>query len=77
VLEGKTVADRILLSDKQVKEGYWVEHANRNVLVWHNNCQIALLIQSPDINRKVQDVVEGMRAKYKEIEKKTGWKQNI
>jgi len=45
------------------------------VLVWHKKNQIALLYKSPDIEH-VQEVVEKRRKELKEVEEKTGWKQN-
>ena len=62
------------LTEEQQKEGYWVEEAGSNTLVWHRNNQIALLSTSPDIDRKVQDVVEKRGKELKEVEEKTGWK---
>jgi len=46
------------------------------VLVWHKKNQIALLYKSPDIEHEVQEVVEKRRKELKEVEEKTGWKQN-
>ncbi len=66
----------IKLTAEQEKEGYWVEPVEDRVLVWHHKSQIALLYSSPDINRKVQDVVEKRRKQLKEVEAKTGWKAN-
>ena len=66
----------IKLNEEQQKEGYWVEPVEDRVLVWHHKSQIALLYVSPDINRKVQDVVERRRKQLKEVEEKTGWKAN-
>lgn len=64
------------LTEEQTKEGYWVEESGNNVLVWHKNNQIALLCCSPDIDNKVQEVVERRRRTLKEVEEKTGWKPN-
>ena len=64
------------LSEEQKREGYWVEQNGNNVLVWHNNNQIALLLCSPDIDRKIQEVIERRREELKEVEEKTGWKPN-
>ena len=66
----------IRLTKEQKKEGYWVEDCEDRVLVWHGKNQIALLYRSPDINRKVQRVVEEKRRQLKEVEEKTGWKPN-
>ena len=44
------------------------------MLVWHKRNQIALLYQSADIDRKVQEVVERRRKELKEVDQKTGWK---
>ncbi|MBI2906339.1 MAG: hypothetical protein HYX92_01645 [Chloroflexi bacterium] len=62
------------LTADQQNEGYSVEPSGDYVLVWHRNNQIALLQASPDINEKVQEVVERRRRDLKEIEEKTGWK---
>jgi hypothetical protein len=62
------------LNEEQEEEGYWVEKVGSNVLVWHHKNQIALLCSSPDIQHKVQDVVERRRKELKEAEEKTGWK---
>ena len=64
------------LTEEQEKEGYWVEQSGNDWLVWHNNNQIALLCSSPDIDRKVQEVVERRSKELKEVEEKTGWKPN-
>jgi len=66
----------IKLTEEQKREGYWVEDCEDRVLVWHGKNQIALLYRSPDINRKVQRVVEEKRRQLKEVEEKTGWKPN-
>jgi len=66
--------EMIRLTEEQEREGYRVEVSGSNVLVWHGNTQIALLCSSPDIDRKVQEVVERRRKELKEIEEKTGWK---
>jgi len=65
---------RIRLTEEQEKEGYWAEVCQDRVLVWHKKNQIALLYQSADIDRKVQEVVERRRKELKEVEQKTGWK---
>lgn len=62
------------LNPDQEAEGYWLEKYANNVLVWHNKNQVALLSLSPDIERKVQDVVEKRRRELREVEEKTGWK---
>ena len=67
-------ADKVKLTEGQEKEGYWAEVCQDRVLVWHRNNQIALLYQSADIDRKVQEVVERRRKELKEVEQKTGWK---
>lgn len=64
----------VKLSAQQKKEGYWFEAAGNNLLVWHRKNQVALLIRTADINKKVQDVVEKRRKELKEVEEKTGWK---
>ena len=72
--ESQKLSPKARLTKEQKEEGYWVEGSGSNVLVWHHNNQIALLCSSPDINRKVQEVVEKRRKDLKEIEAKTGWK---
>jgi len=62
------------LTDEQKKEGYWVELSRNNVMVWHHKTQIALLCRSPDIDHKVQEVVQRRRKELKGVEEKTGWK---
>ena len=68
------LSDMVKLTDEQQKEGYRVEQSGNYVLVFHDNNQIALLILSPDINQKVNDVIERRRKDLKEVEEKTGWK---
>ncbi len=70
------LSDMVKLSNEQRQEGYRVERNENYVLVFHNNNQVALLILTPDINQKVQDVVERRRKDLKEVEEKTGWKPN-
>lgn len=67
-------SQEIQLTGEQEKEGYWIELEGDRVLVWHKKNQVALLYSSPDINKKVQDVVEKRRRELKEVEEKTGWK---
>ena len=64
----------IRLTEEQEKAGYWVEWEGDRVLVWRKKNQVALLYSSPDINRKVQEVIEKRRRELKEVEEKTGWK---
>ena len=71
-MTAKKATRAIKLTAEQEKEGYWVEPSGSYVMVWHNNNQIALLIDAPDINRKVQEVVERRRQELKEIAEKTG-----
>ena len=70
------VEKEIKLTEEQEKEGYWVEREGNRVLVWHGKNQIALLHSSPDINEKVQDVVERRRKELQEVYEKTGWKSD-
>lgn len=65
---------RINLTEEQRQEGFWVEQIGQNILVWHHNNQIALLLPSSEIDRKVQEVIERKRAELREIEEKTGWR---
>ena len=62
------------LAEEQEKEGYRVEDCEDRVLVWHKKNQIALLYKSPDIDRKVQEMIGQRRKDLKEVEEKTGWK---
>ena len=71
---GGSPAKAIKLTPEQVKEGYWFEESGEYVLVWHNKNQIALLHNSPDIEKKVKDTIEKRRKELKEVEEKTGWK---
>ena len=66
----------IRLTEEQEREGYRVEQSGDNLLVWHRNNQVALLLSSPDIARKVHEVVERRRGELKEVEERTGWKQD-
>lgn len=68
--------DPTKLTGEQERERYWVETCGGNVLVWHHNNQLALLLPSPDIQKKVQDLIERNRKELKEIEARTGWKAN-
>ncbi len=70
--QGSLTAIRLTKDQKQ--EGYWVERIEDRVLVWHNKSQIGLLYTSPDINRKVKDLIEKRRQQLKEVYEKTGWK---
>ena len=72
--DGDKISSGIKLTPDQEKEGYWVQESYGNLQVWHHKNQIALLIITPDIDRKVQDVVERRRRELKEVEEKTGWK---
>ena len=74
--ESQKISETVELTEEQAKEGYQVEYSGSNLLVWHNNNQIALLLPAPDIHQKVRDVVERNRKQLKEIEEKTGWKPN-
>ncbi len=65
---------KIRLTEEQRGEGYWVERSGDLVTVWHNKNQIALLLSSPNINEKVQDVIERKRKDLRYVEEKTGWK---
>ncbi len=64
----------IKLTKDQEAEGYRVEPLGDYVQVWHKNNQIALLINTPDIDKKVQEVVEQRRKDLIEVFEKTGWK---
>ncbi|OIP27727.1 MAG: hypothetical protein COT13_00435 [Chloroflexi bacterium CG08_land_8_20_14_0_20_45_12] len=69
------VQQEIKLTEEQEKEGYGIEREGDRVLVWHKKNQIALLYSSPDIGKKVQDVVKKRRRELQEVYEKTGWKQ--
>ena len=77
---GATVADiediapTDYLTEEQVKKGYWVQETFGNLQVWHRKNQIALLIITPDIESKVQDIVKGRIQELQEVFEKTGWK---
>ena len=75
-MAGKTPRNVIKLTEEQKKEGYRVEVSGEYVLVWHRNNQVALLRSTPDIQQKVQDVVEKRRQELREVEAATGWKAN-
>jgi len=62
------------LTNEQEAEGYWTESNDEYVQVWHRNNQIALLIQTEDIDQKVHQTIERKRAELREVEAKTGWK---
>jgi hypothetical protein len=70
----QNLLQKIRLTKEQREEGYWVERSGDLVTVWHNRNQIALLLSSPSINEKVQEVVERKRKEHKEVEAKAGWK---
>jgi len=64
----------VKLTEEQEKEGYWVEQSESTVLVWHHKNQVALLLPSPDIERRVHEVIDRKRRELTELEEKTGWK---
>ena len=64
----------VKLTEEQEKEGYWVEQSGSTVFVWHHKNQVALLLPSPDIERRVHEVIDRKRRELKELEEKTGWK---
>jgi len=51
-----------------------VEQSGSTVLVWHHKNQVALLLSSPDIERRVHEVIDRKRRELTELEEKTGWK---
>lgn len=69
-------SDKVKLTEEQEKEGYRVEDYQNSVLVWHKKNQILLFSKTPDVDRRVQEVVERSRRELKEVEEKTGWKAN-
>ncbi len=64
----------IELTEEQKQEGYWVETLEDRVLVWRKKNQLALLLASPDIQDRVQELIERKRRELKELEAKTGCK---
>ncbi len=68
------VSTNVKLTKEQEKEDYRVELSGGNVQVWHHQNQIALLLPSPDIERRVYEVIDRKRRELKELEEKTGWK---
>jgi len=69
VVDNQKLSGMVNLTDEQEKERYWVEHSGNLVKVWHHNNEIALLLFSPNIHHKVQDVVERRR---RELRKTNG-----
>ncbi|MBI2916797.1 MAG: hypothetical protein HYY01_02285 [Chloroflexi bacterium] len=67
-------AEAVLVTEEQEKLGYWTEKSGEYVLVWHDNNQIALLMDSPDIGDKVQKVVAKREKDLEEVFQKTGWR---
>jgi len=68
------ITETSYLKEHQIKEGYWVQESFGNLQVWHHKNQIALLIITPNIEAKVQDVVEKRRKELQEVYEKTGWR---
>lgn len=66
--------EAVLLTQQEEKLGYWTEKSGEYVLVWHDNNQIALLMDSPDIRDKVQQVVAKREKDLEEVFQKTGWR---
>ena len=64
----------IKIKEAYQKKGYWAERFEDYVLVWHRNNQIALLANSSDIERQIEEVVGRRIRELREIEEKTGWK---
>jgi hypothetical protein len=65
VFDNQKLSGMVNLTDEQEKEGYWVEQSGNLVKVWHHNNEIALLLFSPNIHHKVQDVVERRRTEFR------------
>ena len=53
----KNVSNIVKLTEEEESEGYRVEQSGGNVLVWHCQNLIALLLLSPYIERRVQEVI--------------------
>ena len=68
------IAPTDYLTEEQIKKGYWVQETFGNLQVWHRKNQIALLIITPDIEAKVQDIVKGRIQELQEVFEKTGWR---
>lgn len=64
----------IQLNETYHKMGYWAEESEDYVLVWHRKNQIALLANTPDIARKIEETVTRRIKELKDVEEKTGWK---
>ncbi|MFQ5933061.1 MAG: hypothetical protein ACE5KI_00280 [Dehalococcoidia bacterium] len=64
----------VKLTKAQEKEGYWVQESFGNLQVWHHKNQIALLMITPDIQQKLNDVIKRRRKDLQEVYEKTGWK---
>jgi len=63
------------LTKEQEREGYWIEVLEDRVLVWRKKNQLALLLVSPDIQDRVQELIERKRKELKEVEEKTGYRE--
>ncbi len=73
MISGKTFPT-VELTGEQKQEDYWVEILEDRVLVWHKKNQLALLLASPDIQERVQELIQRKRQEFKELEAKTGCK---
>jgi hypothetical protein len=62
------ISTRVHVMHEQGKAGYRVEFYENNVLIWHGQSQIALLLDSPDINIRVSDLIEAHRKELQAIE---------
>jgi hypothetical protein len=62
------------LLPEQEAEGYSIEMAEGNILIWHKNTQIALLLNREGVEERARQLVEKRRQELREVSEKTGWK---
>ena len=58
---------QIKLTHEQKMEGYWIEWSGDLVFVWQHNNQVAMLLATPNIQDKVQDVINRHRVEDKDL----------
>lgn len=58
---------QIKLTQSQKSEGYWIERSGNLVSIWRHNTQIAVLLATPNIQDKVQDVINRHRSEDKDL----------
>jgi len=64
------LVQEIKLTKEQKEEGYWVEQDGNLVTVWYNRKQVALLLFSPNINEKIQAIVERNKREFEEAQER-------